>query len=94
MKAVKVKDSLYKELKEISNQQKVSIDKLLLKILQEGIESLRERLVLDLYRDRKVSLQKAAEMLSIDIWDMIDRIKRAEIYLDYEEEDLKEDISK
>lgn len=47
--------------------------------------------VLSMYKERKISLAKAAEMLDIDLWQMIDLVKREKLYLDYSEEELKED---
>ena len=53
---------------------------------------MTERSVLDLYRTRKITLQRAAEMLTVDIWEMIDKVKKAEIHLDYTMEELAEDL--
>ena len=45
-----------------------------------------------MYKERKISLSKAAEMLDIDLWQMMDIIKRKKMYLDYSEKELKEDL--
>ena len=51
------------------------MDALILQALNEGLEAVNEKTVLELYRNRKITLQKAAEMLYTDIWDMIDEGK-------------------
>ena len=48
--------------------------------------------MLELYRDRKITLQKAAEMLSTDIWDMIERLKKTDVHIDYLRDELVEDL--
>lgn len=58
----------------------------------EGIEVLSERNVVGLYRDHKITLQKAAEMLSLDIWEMLEKLKKADIHIDYSTESLTEDL--
>ena len=45
-----------------------------------------------MYKNKKISLAKAAEMLKIDLWHAIDTIKKEKMYLDYSEEELKEDL--
>lgn len=48
--------------------------------------------VLSMYKERKISLAKAAEMLDIDLWQMIDMVKEENLHLDYSEEELTEDL--
>ena len=48
--------------------------------------------ILSMYKERKISLAKAAEMLEIDLWQMIDLLKKENLYLDYSEEELREYI--
>ncbi len=92
MKAVKVSDTLYKKAERMSKVYKVKVEDLIPQALQQGLSALSERTVLELYRDRKITLQKAAEMLSIDIWEMIEKIKKADLHIDYSSEELAEDL--
>lgn len=92
MKAVKVSDTLYKKAERMSKVYRVKIEDLIPQALQQGLLALSERTVLELYRDRKITLQKAAEMLSIDIWEMIEKIKKADLHIDYSAEELAEDL--
>lgn len=52
----------------------------------------KRKMVLGMYKGRKISLAKAAEILGIDLWQMIDIIKEENLYLDYSEVELKEDL--
>lgn len=49
--------------------------------------------MLELYSGRKITLQKAASMLSVDIWEMIEKIKKADIHIDYTVAELEEDLN-
>lgn len=61
-------------------------------LIVEGMSIEKRNKVLRMYKERKISLGKAAEILDIDIWQMIDMIKEENLYLDYSEEELKEDL--
>jgi hypothetical protein len=93
MKTLKIEDNLYKELQELASLQKVEIEKLLEGVLYEGGTSIKERYVLELYRDGGATLAKCAELLSIDLWEMIEKIRKLDYHLDYSLEELKEDTS-
>ncbi len=60
--------------------------------INQGLDVLSEKNVFELYRDRKITLQKAAEMLSLDIWEIIEKLKKADIHIDYSKEELAEDL--
>ena len=46
----------------------MKVNDLIIQAVNQGLDVLSERNVLELYRERKITLQKAAEMLSLDIW--------------------------
>ena len=92
MRAIKLKDSLYREVESLSKKQGIKVEVLLPQALKHGLNVLNEKQVLELYKDRKITLQKAAAMLSIDIWEMIDKVKKADLHIDYSTEELAEDL--
>jgi len=92
MRAIKLKDSLYKEAEKVSKFHSIKVEELIPQALKQGLTVLNEKNVLELYRDRKITLQKAASMLSVDIWEMVDKIKKADIHMDYTGEELAEDL--
>ena len=55
------------------------------------IEEKRNK-VLGMYKERKISLAKAAEILSIDVCQMIDIVRKESIYLDCSKAELREDL--
>jgi len=92
MRSIKLKDSLYKEAERLSKTQGIQVDVLIPQTLKQGLNVLNEKEVLELYGDCKITLQKAATLLSIDIWEMIDKIKKADLHIDYSIEELSEDL--
>lgn len=70
----------------------MKVNDLIIQAVNQGLEVLSERNVLELYRERKITLQKAAEMLSLDIWEMIEKLRKADIHIDYSRENLAEDL--
>jgi hypothetical protein len=92
MKVIKVEEAIYKKAERASKFQGIKTDDLIVRALKQGLDALNEGNVLDLYAKRKITLQRAAEMLSLDIWEMIEKIKKADINLDYTAEELLEDL--
>jgi len=92
MRAVKLKDSLYKEAERLSRTQGTKVEELIPRALKHGLNVLNEKQVLGLYKDRKITLQKAASMLSVDIWEMIEKVKKADLHIDYTMEEFAEDL--
>lgn len=92
MKAIKLKEGIYRKAEKLSKSHGIRVDTLISQALNQGLEAVNEKTVLELYRARKITLQKAAEMLSTDIWDVIERMKKTDIHIDYSEYDLAEDL--
>ena len=92
MKVIKVESGIYEKAEKASKAQGVKTDVIIAQALKQGLDAITEKNVLELYRVRKISLQRAAEMLAVDIWEMIEKVKKAEIHLDYTMEELAEDL--
>lgn len=55
--------------------------------------SVKELLVVELYREGRLTLRQAADMLNIGAQEMFDVLLRRKSYLNYGREELNEDIS-
>lgn len=88
----RVEEKLLQEIDQLSKENQMDRASFLRNLIVEGLSMEKEKKVLKMYKDRKISMAKAAEMLNIDLWQMTDTIKREKIYLDYSEEELKEDL--
>ena len=89
---VALPERLIKEAEDLSVQKGIDTGELIEQALAEGLRRVKEEHILELYRSRKVSLAKASEMLGVDLWTMIDKLKEADIHLDYGLEELREDM--
>ena len=92
MKVIKLQEDIYKKVEKASKVYGIEVNELITHAINQGLEVLSEKNVLELYRDHKITLQKAAEMLSLDIWEMIEKLKKADIHIDYSKEELAEDL--
>ncbi|HHT9112950.1 MAG: UPF0175 family protein [Planctomycetes bacterium] len=92
MKVVKLNEDLYKKAKKVSKAHGMKVNDLIIQAVNQGLDVLSEKNVLELYRERKITLQKAAEKLSLDIWEMIEKLRKADIHIDYSRENLAEDL--
>ena len=55
-------------------------------------KAVRESLAVELYRDGKISLGKAAEIARISKWEMFELLAAKKVPLQYYPEDLEQDI--
>ena len=88
----RVEEKVLAEIDQLSKENQMDRASFLRNLIVEGLAMEKEKKVLKMYKNRKISLAKAAEMLGIDLWHAIDIIKREKMHLDYSEEELKEDL--
>jgi len=89
--STRVSEEILKELEFIEKVEKSDRATVTRKLLEEGIREWKKKYALELYRERKVSLWKAARIAGISLWDMMKLISQHKIPLNYTDEDLKED---
>ncbi len=65
---------------------------LIRRILDRGLNEELKRYALELFRDKRVSLAKAAEIAGISVRAMMDLIKEKDIPLHITLEDIREDF--
>ena len=88
----RVEEKLLLEIDQLSKEKHMDRATLLRNLIAEGVSIERKNKVLSMYKERRISLAKAAEMLDIDLWQMIDIMKEENLHLDYSEEELTEDL--
>jgi len=54
--------------------------------------ALWQKIVLELYREERISIGKACELLGITKWDFTDLLREKNVPLAYDEDDLEEDL--
>lgn len=88
----RVSEDVLRQIDEFSADKNMDRATMLRNLLEEGLVAEKKRKVLSEYKERKISLQKAASLLGIDLLEMIDLIQKEGLYLDYTEEELKKDM--
>ena len=54
--------------------------------------ALWQKIVLELYREERVSFGKACELLGMTKWDFTDLLREKDVPLPYDEDDLEDDL--
>jgi len=90
--STRIEEKILSEIDEISKEKQMDRASLLRNLIVEGLSIEKKKKVMSMYKERRISIAKAAEMLNIDLWQMIDIIKEENLYIDYSEEELKEDL--
>lgn len=77
----------------MSDVVKLSLPKEIESFLGEPIDrKVREMIVLQLYREGKISFGKAKDLAGVDTWEMLNLLIKNDIYLDYSAVDLGQDL--
>jgi len=83
-------DELLEEIEEIAREESVDRSSAIQKLLKIGLREYRMEKTLNLYRDGKVTLWKAAEIAGVSLREMMDAIKARDIPYQYDFEALGE----
>ena len=71
----------------------LSLPKEMESLLGEPIENkVRVMIVLQLYREGRISFGKAKDLAGIDTWEMLTLLAKNDLYLDYSAYDLEQDL--
>jgi predicted HTH domain antitoxin len=79
-------------IEEIAREEKVDKSTILDRALERYTKEWALQKAVELYRDGTVTLSRAAEIAGISIWEMIDVLGKRKIILQYDVEDLEEDL--
>ena len=90
--STRIEEKILSEIDELSKEKHMDRASFLRNLIVEGLSIEKKKKVLSMYKQRKISLAKAADMLDVDLWKMIDMLKEEGMYIDYSEEELREDL--
>lgn len=90
--SIRPTEEIEKKLEKLIKIEKMEKSALIRKILDIGIDEELKKCALELFRDRKVSLAKAAEIAGISVREMMDLIKEKGVQLHITAEDIQEDF--
>ncbi len=90
--SVRPTEEIERKLGRLIGIEKTEKSALIRRILDIGIDEELKKHALELFRDKKVSLAKAAEIADISVREMMDLIKEKSISLHISIEDIREDF--
>jgi predicted HTH domain antitoxin len=85
-------DTLVKEIEAIAKEEQLDKSSLIRRLLDYAVNERRRTKALNLYRNGKISIGKAANIAKISIWEMLDLIKEKGLHIDYSMDELTEDL--
>ncbi len=86
-------EDMVKMLETLSKEEKIDRSDLIRRLLDAGIRVFLMEQALKAYRERRVTLWKAAEMARVSLREMIDAADQALIPISYDAEDLERDLA-
>ena len=88
---VRIDPKILEELDEIAKREKTDRASLLRKMLVESLERYKMELAIEMYREGKLTTEKAAEMAGISIYEMIERLRREGVPAQLTVEEIREE---
>ena len=82
------------ELIKLAREKNVGKTVILREVISKGLADIKLEYALNMYKEGKVTLWKAAETARVNLWEFIEIIKREKIPMRYSLEDAQEDIKK
>jgi len=89
----RLKTGLLREIQEIAEEESIDRSSAIQRLLQIGLKEYRMEKALNLYRNGKVTLWKAAELAGVSLREMMEAIKARDIPYQYDLEALEEYVT-
>lgn len=89
--STRVDEEMVKEIDELSKEKHMDRATMLRNLIAEGLEKERRKRVVELYRQEKISMGKAREMLGIDFDEWLKLMKEEKLTIPYTREMWEED---
>jgi len=90
--SVRIPDDLEKSLLEFSEKESKPTSEVIRELLERGLKEKRIELGLQLYKEGKVTLWKAATIANVSLWEMVEKLKERKIEVQYGQSELEEDL--
>jgi len=87
-------DKMVEEIERIAKLENLDRSSVVRRLLNKAIPEWKLEYALKLYQQKEISLGKAAELSSLSIWEMLEKLSQNKIPLNYDLEELKNDLEK
>jgi predicted HTH domain antitoxin len=88
----RVPEGLLKDLKKIETEERTERAEVIRRLLTEAIGDWKLRKALEMIRERKASMRAAAKFAGIRYLELLDRVEKEAIPVDYTLSDLRADL--
>jgi len=85
-------DVIMKEISRWAEEEGMDKSVLLRKIIEEGMKGWKMNKALEMYKARRVTLWRAAEIAGVSLAEMLEELPRRKIVFQYDLDDLREDL--
>jgi len=85
-------DVIMKEITRWAEEEGIDKSVLLRKIIEEGMKGWKMNKALEMYKARRVTLWRAAEIAGVSLAEMLEELPRRKIVFQYDLDDLREDL--
>ncbi len=92
--SVRLDKSTLKEVEFLMKEYKTDKSEVMRRLLGRGLKQAKLEKVLELLRQHKISIGKAAKLADVTIYEMIEFCKKNEIRIGYTTEDLRHDLER
>ena len=89
----RLKTELLREIQEIAEEESIDRSSAIQRLLQIGLKEYKMEKALNLYRNGKVTLWKAADLAGVSLREMMEAIKARDIPYQYDLEALEEYVT-
>lgn len=90
--SVTIPEDLLKESEELAEERMEDRSTMIRQLIAEGLKEEKKKKAVEMYLEKKVSLEKAAEIADISIWKMLDLLKDKKVPLGYDRRDAEKEI--
>jgi len=85
---------MVEEIEKIAGVEKLDKSSVIRRLLSKAIPSWKLEYAIKLYQNKEISIGKAVELSSLSLWELLEHLTQMKIPLNYDIEDLRNDIEK
>ena len=90
--ATRVDRELLEQIEQIEKEVRADRSEVIRRLLDEGVKQYQTKKAIELLRDGKVTVSRAAEIAGVSIWDMLEIMHMKKIPIPYGAEDLRKSL--
>jgi len=88
----RIPDEMFEKIKEIEESEKIDRAEATRKLLSVGIKEIKRKKALELLREHKITYRRAAGVMGVTIYELLDIMEKEGIGIGYSLRDLEKDI--